>query len=118
MTKTEWLARCATAYDMGFIATRTVTRDLAQAVDVYLRLRCVYKDNPMAFTQIQQTQQGKIAIESLTDYNTPIGDVLAGDRAYRACELAALLDHPCQRCATDPKAWHTRYGFCPHRSVE
>ncbi len=30
-------------------------------------------------------------------------------------EIAAILSHPCQQCAEDPNAWHTRSGFCEHR---
>jgi hypothetical protein len=41
---------------------------------------------------------------------------LANDNVgYRGIHLMAILTHPCQLCAEDPKAWHTRSGFCPHK---
>jgi len=33
---------------------------------------------------------------------------------YGAVEAAAILNHPCQACATDRTAWWTRAGFCRH----
>lgn len=40
----------------------------------------------------------------------------ANDRiGYGLIRLAAVLAHPCQQCAEDPGAWHTRSAFCPHR---
>lgn len=33
-------------------------------------------------------------------------------------ELAAILTHPCQQCAEDPEAWHTRQAFCQHRKAD
>lgn len=41
---------------------------------------------------------------------------LANDHhGYQVIQLAAILTHPCQLCATDTQAWHTRSGFCPHK---
>ena len=34
---------------------------------------------------------------------------------YNVIQLMAIMTHPCQKCAEDPKAWHTRSAFCDHR---
>lgn len=41
---------------------------------------------------------------------------LANDKlGYDAVQVLAVLVHPCQECAEDPKAWHTRVAFCDHK---
>ena len=41
---------------------------------------------------------------------------LANDRdGYKVIQIAAILNHPCQKCAEDKDAWHTRAGFCQHK---
>lgn len=41
---------------------------------------------------------------------------LANDKlGYDCIYVLAVLTHHCQKCAVDPKAWHTRAGFCPHK---
>jgi hypothetical protein len=41
---------------------------------------------------------------------------LAGDKeGYSLIKLASLLAHPCQKCAEDKNAWHTRWAFCAHK---
>lgn len=40
---------------------------------------------------------------------------LANDKlGYDAVRVLAVLTHPCQECAEDPKAWHTRPAYCKH----
>lgn len=34
---------------------------------------------------------------------------------YKVIQLLAILTHPCQKCAEDPNAWHTRRAFCTHK---
>lgn len=44
---------------------------------------------------------------------------LANDKdGYCLIQLAAILNHPCQKCAEDPNAWHTRAAFCEHKPKE
>lgn len=41
--------------------------------------------------------------------------ILANEKlGYGCIYVLALLNHPCQECAEDDKAWHTRAGFCQH----
>lgn len=41
---------------------------------------------------------------------------LANDTfGYDCCRVLAVLTHPCQLCAEDPEAWHTRAAFCNHK---
>ena len=41
---------------------------------------------------------------------------LANDKeGYEAVHFTAILQHPCQKCAIDPEAWHTRFAFCNHK---
>jgi hypothetical protein len=43
---------------------------------------------------------------------------LANDTdGYKLVQLTAILCHPCQKCAVDPNAWHTRYAFCEHQKT-
>ena len=43
--------------------------------------------------------------------------VLANDvMGYDCIRLIAVLTHPCEKCAADPEAWHTRAGFCEHKN--
>lgn len=137
MTHDEFMKRCETLWNLeeNFNFTtrnkgilwqdRNVSRALANAADCYLRLRDVYKRSPELFKGIwhEPMGQGKMAMESLTDYQIyPSGEgkfklkhTLAGDDyGYAAVRIAAVIDHPCQLCAEDVDAWHTRYGFCEH----
>lgn len=41
---------------------------------------------------------------------------LANDElGYSCIRLLAILTHPCQLCAEDKDAWHTRSGLCNHK---
>lgn len=46
------------------------------------------------------------------------GNTLANDTlGYDCIRVLAVLNHPCQLCAEDPEAWHTRAAFCSHKTV-
>lgn len=122
MTKQEFLRRCETAYDMGFFNDRTVSSHMAHALDAYLRLRHViyaYKNDPVWDRLRDLDYQAGTALNALIGYGVIAdfepGRTLAGDPAYEAARCAAVLDHPRQKCAENPRAWHTRYGFCEHK---
>lgn len=122
MTKAEWLRRCETVYDMGFVKDRSVTNVLRHMAEAGLRLRHVLSLHPELFSGIEKDHQGGMAMSSLKcDWEHKNGvDVLrhtlAGDKnAYAAECMASVFDHPCQRCGEDKNAWHTRYSYCNHR---
>lgn len=121
MTRKEWLARCSTAYDIGLANDRTLL-GLCAASDTYLRLTHV---TVLKNRGEEDNLQESIAIESLRleadrvikESSESFIRTLANDpKLYSGVTLAALLRHPCQKCATDPRACHTRYGFCEHQS--
>ena len=111
-TREEWLARCATVFDAG----------LAQPA--HMRLMRDWLDALMRYehTQFSDGQgQGKDWLRFLQHEfeRTEQGRrTLANDRdGYALQQIAAILCHPCQRCAEDKGAWHTRPGFCDHKSA-
>ena len=137
MTKEEFLARCAVCYDMG-LAREDVLRLMNRWVDVVMReghsrlcdLRHVvggeyHQDQWEAvhgFWYRLGGELGRLHRNSLKRFPAVDGErytglaTLANDTdGYAIIQLAAILSHPCPRCATDPHAWHTRPGFCTHR---
>jgi hypothetical protein len=117
LTKEEFLKRCETIWDNGLVK-RDVFKLLRQASEAFTRLRYVYKHHPDFFNLIQVEYQGDIAIsELISDETDSMFGELAGDMAYDTVKLASILGHPCQKCAEDKNAWHTRYGFCEHKEI-
>lgn len=118
MTKKEWMKRAETIFEMGLIKSDLLSL-LRSALEAFVRLRSVYANHPEMFDEIKKEYQGEIAINELTQYDTlhylDKKKVLANDRAYNALRITAVIDHPCQKCAEDKNAWHTRYGFCNHK---
>ena len=106
MTKTEFLARCEMAWDAGLIGDN---RDM---------LRLLY--NWTDYTLRVEGNQPDIAEEIMYEERKRDGfGLLASDTlGYRVVTFAALLAHPCQKCATDRDAWWTRFGFCTHKEVD
>lgn len=110
MTKDEFLARCATAWDCGY-----VTPDR-------LCLMMRWLDFVMRFEGGQLSMALDFLVDERRRNKCPAGTSsgaignLAGDAdGYALIQLSCLLAHPCQKCATDTSAWHTRAGFCEHR---
>jgi hypothetical protein len=117
LSKEEWLFRCITVYESGFVNDREVTVHLREAADAFIRLRDVYNRHPEYFTEIGEDAQGHIAMYNLTA-SLDSKKSLANDSAYKAVQMACILDHPCQHCAEDKAAWHTRYAFCDHKKLK
>jgi hypothetical protein len=135
MTRGEWLARCGTVYDLG-LAQPEVLRLLAQWADAVLRLEHTLAEDEgareailAAVRQVDRIDtpgcsQLSSVIEAaccewerLQANRTPDGRLLtlANDpEGYAIIRLLAVLTHPCQQCAEDPGAWHTRPAFCKH----
>lgn len=103
MTRDEFLARCANAYDAG-LARDEVLRLLERWAELVARL---------------EGGQLHIVIDLLSQENERTNwfrQNLSGDKdGYDVIQLAAILTHPCQLCATSPNAWWTRSGMCSHR---
>ncbi len=113
LTKTEWFARCETIFDMGLLTAERI-KLLERWLDFVLRYEGVH------FGETGQHRH-------LADFNemeqhrirTNNGLVLASDAdGYALIRAAAILAHPCQKCAVDRNAWHTRVESCPHQQVK
>ena len=112
MTHDEFMARCETLWQMGN-ARPELFRLLRDWLDALMR----YEHTQFSYGQ----SQGKYWLEFLnaefkrTEYGAR---TLAADAdGYALQEIAAVLSHPCQQCAEDHQAWHTRPGFCEHRGA-
>ena len=108
MTRAEFLARCSTIFDMG-LATEEQLRLLERWADTMLRLEyCLFDqgDQIHYVWQFLEAERRRIGER---------GNTLANDEAgYNLVRMAAVLSHPCQKCAEDPRAWHTRSAMCSH----
>lgn len=102
MTKDELLARVANAYDCGLLTPERL-RLLDRWLDFVLRF---------------EGGQMNYAVEFLADERKRLdnfghGRTLAGDAdGYALIQLSAILNHKCQKCATNPDAWWTRGCWC------
>lgn len=105
MNKREWLKRCETAYDMGLVTHENLCC-LLNFTDIVMRL----EGGQMGTFFMLMENEG-----TRTNQFHPRKTLANDDAGYAAHTLAALLNHPCQKCAEDKEAWHTRYGFCPHK---
>lgn len=105
MTREEFLARCANAWDSG-LCTLDRIKLLERWIDMVARF---------------EGGQTHIFAEHLEAERTRLNGMypssgLANDLdGYALTQLAAILSHHCQTCAADPKAWWTRPGFCQHQ---
>lgn len=121
MNKEQFLKRCETIWNSGLVNEELFSM-LRSSTEVYGRLRHVYKYAPERFKEIEgheynnssENIQGEIAIRELIGHQDGLFGQLAGDKAYQLTQMASILAHPCQKCAEDKNAWHTRYGFCEH----
>lgn len=107
MTKQEFLDRCAVAYDLGFFERPNIMHVL-HAYDAMHRLE---GGQIQYFTDFLESERQRT--KNFTNMYQLANDKLG----YTGIQLLHLLCHPCQKCATDPKAWHTRWGFCNHRKL-
>ena len=115
MTRDEFLARCSTLYDMG-LATEEQLRLLERWIDFVLR----YEHSVLGRGEPQWKYVDEfVAVESARLGGLWTGTTLTNDKAgYNLVRLAAVLSHPCQICAEDPRAWHSRPAFCTHRGIK
>lgn len=103
ITRAEFLRRCGNAFDAG-LATPEHLRLMEQWIDFVMRF--------------EGGQMGYVAdfMEMETRRLEYFHRTLANDKeGYALVQFAAILTHPCQLCAEDPKAWWTRTAFCPHK---
>jgi len=105
MTKEEFLNRCATAWEAGLITPETL-RLLESWADSVMRLEG---------GQINFWSQFIEAERRRTDSFHPSRTLANDHTGYKIIQLVSVFTHPCQKCAEDPNAWHTRPKFCPHK---
>ncbi len=117
MTKEQFLKRCETIYDMGYFNNRDISSMLRLACDTFLRLRCCYSIHKEKFDDISKLHQGSIAVDNISMFLDEEKLLASDNDVYNAMQLACVIDHPCQKCAEDKNAWHTRYAFCHHEKV-
>ena len=103
--KQDFLARCANAFDAG-LCTPERLRLLDKWIDAVMR----FEGGQTAYFA------DFVADESRRTTHFHPSRTLANDvDGYALVQIAAILNHPCQTCATDPKAWWTRAAFCDHK---
>ena len=109
-TREQWLARCATVFDSGLARPKHM-RLMREWLDALMRYEhTMFSDGQgqgkdwLRFLQseFERTDQGRYTLANDAD-------------GYALQQIAAILCHPCQLCAEDRQAWHTRPGFCEHR---
>jgi hypothetical protein len=123
MTREEFLARCANIYDTGH-AEPSLLFMMRDWLDAVMRYEAFAfgadpgKNQKADWDHFIESEQRRI--EKAAEGNPRIAaGLLANDKpGYALQELAAILVHPCQICATSPRAWWTRPGFCTHGFYE
>jgi hypothetical protein len=108
LTKQEVFARLENAYNMGLL-----TPEIFKLADRWTEM-------------VHRLQGGQIeyffdGLQSESERTQHFSNQfrLANDTVgYNVIQLFAILTHHCQICATNPDAWHTRAGFCPHKTRE
>jgi len=111
MTETEFLARCSTIWRKGH-ARPELFALMRDWLDFVMRLEHTLLSTGQS--------QGEHVLDFLVRERERLSDgrTLAGDAdGYALQEIAAILSHPCQICASQVEAWHTRPGFCTHGEV-
>ena len=109
MTETEFMARCQTIWRKGHVRPElfTLMRDW---LDFVMRL-----DHTL-FSTGQSQGDHVMGFLNMERERLSGGRTLAGDQdGYALQEIASILAHPCQKCAENVQAWHTRTGFCTHK---
>lgn len=106
LTKEQFLARCANAYDAGLIRPETI-RLLDRWLDFVMRFEGGQMAYAVDFLDQEQRRHGFRSTHTLANDTD----------GYDLIRLSAIFCHSCQACATDPKAWWTRGAMCPHKPV-
>lgn len=105
MDKENFLKRCNALWDMNLINPETL-KLLYDWVDVVMRVEGGQWHNFIDFMM-----QEKKRTENFSRHKTLANDKLG----YDIVQITSVLNHPCQKCAEDVNAWHTRYAFCEHK---
>lgn len=114
LTKEKWLARCANAFDMGLV-TRERMHLLDMWVDTALRagaVACGVRQQCEYLVDFMEAERRRLS-DGAAFPHTLASDV----DGYSLVRLAAIFSHPCQKCAEDRNAWHTRSAFCEHNGT-
>ena len=114
MTKSQFIKRCENAWDMGLITPERL-RLMERWCDFVMRFDHTF----IGYGQTQGTYVIDFILveqQRLRQQDDAWPKTLANDDdGYKVIQFASVLSHPCQVCAEDPKAWHTRTAFCPHK---
>lgn len=106
LDKTEFLLRCANAWDKWEITLKSLVR-WRNATEKLLREESWIKDQLSIVNSIIESEK-EIAGDKYWK--------LAGDNdLYNIEQFFYLLLHPCPICARDIKTWDARYWFCDHK---
>ena len=103
ISKEDFLKRCEMIYDLGLVNRETLAI-MRNWCDAIMR----YEGNQMTTFQ-HLIEYDKKRTKDFT--KTLASDVIG----YKVIQMTYLLAHPCQKCAEDKNAWHTRYAFCDHK---
>ena len=112
ITREDFLKRCETVYEKGF-ANRKLFALMQNWIDFVMRFEHTMFSNGQTFGSIilDFIDREKYHLEKSNN------KTLANDEiAYAMLQVAAILSHPCQKCAEDKDAWHTRTSFCLHEN--
>lgn len=102
LTREQFLARCANAFDAGLCSPYRL-RLMDAWLEAVMRIEGGQLMYLAGFINAEARRTGYFA--STLD-NDKDGCALV--------QLAAILNHSCQACATDPKAGSTLAALCPH----
>ncbi len=106
LTKKQLFARFETAYQMNLLEPE-VFQLMERQLDAVMRMECGFQFNYWVdFLEAEKKRLNNFSSDK----------VLANDHiGYKGIQLMAILTHPCQKCAEDTEAWHTRTAFCNHK---
>ncbi len=106
MSKKDFLKRCENAYDMDLV-TPKILNHLMKIYDGMHRLEGgqIEYFTEMLISENERTRRFSNDMQLAND-----------ELGYNCIRLLAILVHGCQKCAEDPKAWHTRQAFCEHKN--
>ena len=104
MSKDDFLARCALAYDVDLITPTTIG-----LLDVWIDMVMRYEGSLSPLGGQQQLNYFRDILEDEAVRTEGFKNVLVSDvEGYKVIKLIAIFSHPCQICATDKDAWWTR----------
>ena len=109
ISKEQFLARCATVYDMG-LAKPELMRLMRDWLDAVMR----YEHTLFSHGQSQGQDWFRFLQAEFKRTNEGNRTLANDTDGYDLQRIVAILAHPCQQCAEDVNAWHTRSAFCEH----